>query len=103
MNKMYRYLIDHNYISKDENKEPFEQEELSRERAKCIANKCGSLINEYEERISKAIEYIKNIEEDFNCIQESSWFYDNDNNNDYLSFDDIREKAINILKGDNNE
>ena len=45
MNKMYKYLEEHNYISKNENKDPLRQQELSISRAKCIANKYDSLIN----------------------------------------------------------
>lgn len=49
MNKMYKYLRDHNYISRNENKDALRQQELSRERAKCIANKYDSLIDELQQ------------------------------------------------------
>lgn len=45
-NKMYEYLLEHNYISKNENKSPLRQQELSKERAECIANKYNSLVEE---------------------------------------------------------
>lgn len=66
MNKMYEYLKEHNYISKNENKDPLRQQELSISRAKCIANKYDSLINEIQqenqllkETINKIYELIK--------------------------------------------
>lgn len=49
MNKMYKYLRDHNYISRNENKDALRQQELSRERAECIANKYDSLIDELQQ------------------------------------------------------
>ena len=45
-NEMYEYLLEHNYISKNENKNPLRQQELSKERAECIANKYNSLVEE---------------------------------------------------------
>ena len=45
-NKMYEYLLEHNYISKNENKNPLRQQELSKERAECIANKYNNLVEE---------------------------------------------------------
>ena len=47
-NKMYEYLLEHNYISKNENKNPLRQQELSKERAECIANKYNSLVEELQ-------------------------------------------------------
>lgn len=49
MNKMYEYLEEHNYISKNENKDPLRQQELSTTRAECIANKYDSLTNELQQ------------------------------------------------------
>lgn len=48
-NKMYDYLLEHNYISKNENKNPLRQQELSEERAKCIANKYNNLVKQLEQ------------------------------------------------------
>ena len=47
-NKMYEYLLEHNYISKNENKNPLRQQELSKERAECIANKYNNLVEELQ-------------------------------------------------------
>lgn len=63
MNKMYNYLEEHSYISK--NKHLNYQFELTKERAECIANKYDNLINElqqenlkYEEVFNKLKRYI---------------------------------------------
>lgn len=48
MNEMYNYLQEHNYISKNKNKNPLRQQELSKERAECIANKYDNLIKELQ-------------------------------------------------------
>lgn len=50
-NKMYDYLLNHNYIS--ENKKSNYQSELSIERAECIANKFKSLIDEENTNFKK--------------------------------------------------
>ena len=47
-NKMYEYLLEHNYVSKNENKNPLRQQELSKERAECIANKYNNLVEELQ-------------------------------------------------------
>lgn len=47
-NKMYEYLLEHNYISKNENKNPLRQQKLSKERAECIANKYNNLVEELQ-------------------------------------------------------
>lgn len=47
MNKMYEYLKNHAYISR--NKQSNYQFELSEERAKCIANKHNSLIKDLKQ------------------------------------------------------
>ena len=49
MNNIYEYLKEHNYISKNENKDPLRQQELSTARAECIANKYDSLTNELQQ------------------------------------------------------
>lgn len=46
MNRMYEYLQSHNYISKNDNKNPLRQQELSKERAEAIACKCENIIKE---------------------------------------------------------
>lgn len=56
MNEMYKYLLNHNYIS--ENKTSDSQKELSVERAECIANKFNSLIEEKATKIHDVLEYI---------------------------------------------
>lgn len=50
-NKMYEYLEEHAYISK--NKKSNYQFELTKERAECIANKYNSLVGEKDEEIKK--------------------------------------------------
>lgn len=60
MNKMYKYLIEHNYVSK--NKSPFRQKELSEERAECIACKYDSLTNELQQKNQKLKERIEYLE-----------------------------------------
>lgn len=62
MNKMYEYLKEHNYISKNENKDPLRQQELSISRAKCIANKYDSLINEIQQENQLLKERINYLE-----------------------------------------
>ena len=49
MNEMYKYLEEHNYISKNENKDPLRQQELSTTRAECIANKYDSLTDKLQQ------------------------------------------------------
>lgn len=87
-NKMYNYLLNHNYIS--ENKKSNYQSELSIERAECIANKFNSLVEEektnLKQALAEAIEYIENhmrYNTGMNC-------------GDMVGL-------IDILKGDNNE
>lgn len=63
MNEMYKYLEEHNYISKNENKDPLRQQELSTERAECIANKYDNLINELQQENKKQKEVIDKIKE----------------------------------------
>ena len=86
MNKMYKYLMEHNYISNNEDKSPFIQQELSKERAICIANKYDSLINDLENRINKAIEYIETRH-----IKAQ------------VELTDREKHLLNILKGDTDE
>lgn len=50
-NKMYEYLEEHAYISK--NKKSNYQFELTKERAECIANKYNSLVEEKDEEIKR--------------------------------------------------
>lgn len=61
--EMYQYLLDHAYVSHTK-KDPFRQREMTETRAKCIACKCGNMIDEktkeLQERIDKAIDHIKN-------------------------------------------
>lgn len=60
--EMYQYLLDHAYVSHTK-KDPFRQREMTKQRAKCIACKCGNMIDkktkELQERIDEAIEYIE--------------------------------------------
>ena len=64
MNKMYKYLRDHNYISRNENKDALRQQELSRERAECIANK-------YDNLTEKLQQENKNLKDNWNKLK--SW------------------------------
>ena len=56
MNKMYEYLQEHNYISKNKNKNPLRQQELSKERADAIACKCENIMKEEKQEL---INYLK--------------------------------------------
>lgn len=49
MNEMYKYLKEHNYISKNENKDPLRQQELSTARAECIVNKYINLTEQLQQ------------------------------------------------------
>ena len=59
MNKMYKYLNNHNYISRNKDKDPLRQQELSKERAEAIANKYEQLVKELEEE-NEQLKYILN-------------------------------------------
>ncbi|HIS38539.1 MAG TPA: hypothetical protein IAB45_03410 [Candidatus Onthousia faecavium] len=48
-NEMYDYLNEHNYISRNKNKDPLKQQELSKERADAIANKYEQLVKELKQ------------------------------------------------------
>lgn len=88
MNKMYQYLKEHNYISSDENKDPFKQQELSKERAEAIAYKYTSLLEEIEEKNKKNEEAINKAKRKL-----TSMF---DNGEDEKILDDLLE-LCNIL------
>ena len=59
MNKMYKYLDNHNYISRNKDKDPLRQQELSKERAEAIANKHSQLIDKLEKE-NEQLKYILN-------------------------------------------
>ena len=59
MNKMYEYLDNHNYISRNKDKDPLRQQELSKERAEAIANKHSQLIDKLEKE-NEQLKYILN-------------------------------------------
>lgn len=61
MNEMYKYLRDHNYISRNENKDTLRQQELSKIRAECIANKYDSLTDELQQENKQLKELIDTI------------------------------------------
>lgn len=69
-NKMYEYLLEHNYISKNENKNPLRQQELSKERAECIANKYNNLVEELQNNWN---ELKKWLEEEIEEYQKSKY------------------------------
>lgn len=50
-NLMYKYLIEHNYVSFD--KQCDKQKELSVERAECIASKYNSLVDDIQSKIEQ--------------------------------------------------
>ncbi len=70
MNKMYKYLLDHNYISKNENKNPLNQQELSKERAEAIACKYENILKEEKQEL---IDYLK---KEINKISKEIEHYD---------------------------
>ena len=53
MNEMERYLEEHNYISRNKNKDPLRQQELSKKRAECISNKYNNLVEEKDKEIER--------------------------------------------------
>ena len=59
MNKMYKYLQEHSYIS--ENKKSNYQSELSEQRAECIANKYNSLVQDLEQENQKYKEVLDKV------------------------------------------
>lgn len=75
MNKMYEYLKNHAYISY--NKKSTYEFELSKERAKCIANKYDSLTDELQQeneqlkiQISAREEVCDRLESNWNKLKE---------------------------------
>ena len=67
-NKMYEYLLEHNYISKNENKNPLRQQELSKERAECIANKYNNLVEELQNNWNELKKWLESwLENDKYC------------------------------------
>lgn len=68
MSEMYKYLQEHNYISRNKNKNPFQQQELSKERAEAIANKCDNLLQQKDNIIKEVREYIKENMKDSQLI-----------------------------------
>lgn len=77
MNKMYEYLEEHAYISK--NKKSNYQFELSKARAECIANKYNSLCEEKDkeiERLNKECDaYMKIATKKDNIINELEKYF----------------------------
>lgn len=59
-NKMYEYLEEHAYVSK--NKKSNYQFELTKERAECIANKYNSLVEEKEKMIKRLNNIVNKFE-----------------------------------------
>lgn len=53
VNEMEDYLYNHNYISKNKDKDPFRQQELSVERASCIVQKYRTLTEEKDKEIER--------------------------------------------------
>lgn len=124
MNKMYKYLIEHNYVSK--NKSSFRQKELSEERAECIACKYENLVRELQDeneklkgaiqtydifvksnveeakRLQKIIdEAIHYIECDMPYLQEIDKEYENMDGDTYFTYKDYNASdLLNILKGE---
>lgn len=53
MSEMFKYLEEHNYISRNKNKSPLRQRELSVERASCIVAKYDNLTCELQQENKK--------------------------------------------------
>lgn len=77
MNEMYKYLREHNYISRNENKDALRQQELSRVRAECIANKYDNLTEELRQenkqlkiQINAREEVCDRLEDNWNKLKE---------------------------------
>lgn len=68
MNKMYKYLKEHSYIS--ETKKSNYQFELSEERANCIACKYENLVEELDKENKKLKEKLEKIEKLIGCYDE---------------------------------
>lgn len=63
VNEMEDYLYNHNYISKNKDKDPFRQQELSVERASCIVQKYRTLTEEKDKEIERLNNIIDEIKE----------------------------------------
>lgn len=104
-NEMYEYLLEHNYISKNENKNPLRQQELSKERAECIANKYNSLVEEKTKVALASHKYASQCEDKVIVLQNNwnelkKWCKENqyDDNFDsyqvdnYTTYNDVLKK-----------
>lgn len=102
MNKMYNYLEEHSYISK--NKHSNYQFELTKERAECIANKYNSLIKniqqenkQLKENWNKLKEYIISTRYEYGDLDQDLEDYD-------LTIEDVLNKMLELEQGSvNNE
>ena len=74
MNEMYKYLEEHNYISKNENKDPLRQQELSISRAKCIANKYINLVEKLQQENKQLKDNWNKLKEWLNVFHKLSEF-----------------------------
>ena len=93
MNKeMYKYLQNHNYISRNTNKNPLRQQELSTERAECIACKCNSILEEKDEEIERLNNIIDELEE---CLK--YWLKLSEENKNMSNYT-IYSNVLDILK-----
>ena len=79
-NKMYEYLLEHNYISQNENKNPLRQQELSKERAECIANKYNNLVEELQNNWNELKKWLEEQKEFINDIP----IFSNDIKNNHI-------------------
>lgn len=92
-NKMYNYLLNHNYIS--ENKKSNYQSELSIERAECIANKFNSLVEEENANLKQALKEIREYVNGDKLLERLC--EPKINNKGETHFDLIREDILRII------
>lgn len=69
VNEMEDYLYNHNYISRNKNKNPLRQQELSIERASCIVQKYRTLTEEKDKEIERLNNIIKPKEVNYNYLK----------------------------------
>lgn len=67
---MYEYLLNHNYISKNENKDPFRQQELSKERAEAISNFYENSVSDFVNIIEEKDSEISKLEKDIQDLKD---------------------------------
>ena len=105
MNEMYKYLQEHNYISRNKNKSPLRQQELSKERAEAIACKCENIIKEEKQELKdKQKQFAKYLEDIIDVYKEiDREFILSNKKRETKICKEILQEYREIIGGDNNE